>query len=245
MTRIHTGLVFVGSCLLGLVGPAMVTAQTGPLVYADFEKMENGRPVSARGGLIEIVAYQESDLHKSTFKGLDGATPPAPEWVRLKPDDPNHAVKFDFALQAPNQYAGVGIEIHGQPDKDGKSVADDVSGYKELTLQVYATGVTVMRVEAISRGQGIDFPSGYPQKVFKVQPGLNVYKVPINTLQQPSWVETRGDPKAILKKLTALNITAFCDACTPVKGMVVVDNVVFGNGGKAPTSATPQEQGVR
>jgi hypothetical protein len=235
--------VFAGAFLLALARPAMATAQTGPLVYADFEKMENGRPVSARGGLVEIATYQESDIHKSTFKGLAGATPPAPEWVRLKPDDPNHAVKFDFALQAPNQYAGVGLEIHGQPDKDGKPVADDVSGYKELTLQVYATGVTVMRVEAISRGQGIDFPSGYPQKVFKVQPGLNVYKVPLNTLQQPSWVETRGDPKAILKKLTSITITAFCDACMPVQGMVVVDNVMFGHGGKAPTNPTPEGTG--
>ena len=50
------------------------------LVYADFEKMENNRPISARGGLIQMFAYQESDVHKSTFKGLDGADPAAPSW---------------------------------------------------------------------------------------------------------------------------------------------------------------------
>jgi hypothetical protein len=44
---------------------------------------------------------------------------------------------------------------------------------------------------------------------------------------QPTWVETRGDPKAILKKLTSISITAFCDQCTPVQGMLIVDNVVF------------------
>ena len=56
-------------------------ADLNRLVYADFEKMENNRPVSARGGLIQLFAYEESAVHKSTFKGLDGANPPAPELV--------------------------------------------------------------------------------------------------------------------------------------------------------------------
>ena len=42
------------------------------LVYADFEKIENNRPVSARGGAIQLFAYEESGVHKSTFKGLEG-----------------------------------------------------------------------------------------------------------------------------------------------------------------------------
>ncbi len=37
--------------------------------------------------------------------------------VHIKKDDPNRAMKFEFALQAPNQWAGVGVEIHGLPDK--------------------------------------------------------------------------------------------------------------------------------
>jgi hypothetical protein len=207
---------------------AAIQIQDGQtLVYADFESTDKDRPVSSRGGLIQLVTYQENDVRKSTYKGIDGANPGAPEWVRVKKDDPNHAIKFDYALQAPNAFAGVGVEIHGQPDKDGRTVADDVTGYKELSVQVYATGVTLLRVEAISRGQGNDFPAGYPQKVFKVQPGLTTYKVPLKTLQQPSWVETRVDAKEILKRLTAISITAFCEQCAPVQGMVIVDNVTF------------------
>ena len=56
------------------------------LVYADFERIENGRPVSARGGLIQLYGWEESRVHKSTFKGLEGANPPAPELVRIKKD---------------------------------------------------------------------------------------------------------------------------------------------------------------
>src|SRR5688500_14425343 len=88
------------------------------LVYADFERVENNRPVSARGGLIQLYGYEESRVHKSTFKGLEGADPPAPELVRVKKDDPNRAMKFEYSLLAPNQWAGVTVEIHGLPDVD-------------------------------------------------------------------------------------------------------------------------------
>jgi hypothetical protein len=216
-------------CALALLAAAAsVRAQSdGSLVYADFETVRDNRPVSARGGRIQITSYQESDVRKSTFKGIEGLSPPAPQWVRIKEGDPNHMIKIDYGLQAPNQFAGVSIEIQGQPEQDGKLVADDVSGYKELGLQIYVTGVSSLRVEAISHGQGIEFQAGYPQKTFRVQPGLNTYKIPIDSLVQPTWVETRGDPKAILKKLTSISITAFCDQCTPVQGMLIVDNVVF------------------
>jgi hypothetical protein len=202
--------------------------QGNALVYADFETMADNRPVSARGGFVQLVAFEEDALRKSTFKGLEGADPPAPELVHIKKDDPNRAMKFDFAIQAPNQWAGVGVEIHGLPDKDGKQVADDVSGYKNLSLQVYATGVPILRIEAISRGQGVDLAAGYPLMTFKVREGFNTYKVPLKGFSQPAWVtDTRIDPKDIFKKLTAINLSAFCDQCTPMQGMVIVDNIVF------------------
>jgi len=40
--------------------------------------------------------------------------------------------------------------------------------------------------------------------------------------------DIRVDPKDVLKKLTSLSLTAFCDQCDqPRQGMVIVDNVVF------------------
>jgi hypothetical protein len=40
--------------------------------------------VSARGGLIQLFAYEESGIFKSTFKGIEGADRPAPELVHIK-----------------------------------------------------------------------------------------------------------------------------------------------------------------
>jgi hypothetical protein len=203
-------------------------ADSKALLFADFEKLENNRPVSARGGLIQIFAYEESAVHKSTFKGLAGAEPPAPELVRVKKDDPNRAMKFDFSLRAPNQWAGVTVEIHGQPDVDGRFVPDDVSGFARLSMQVYATGIDILRLEAISKGTGKDMGTVYPQMTFKVRPGFNTYQVPLSGFTQPSWANVRVDPKDVFKALTSINLTAFCDECETNKaGMVIVDNVVF------------------
>jgi hypothetical protein len=198
------------------------------LLYADFERTGNNRPVSARGGLIQMFAYEESGVHKSTFKGMEGVDPPAPEIVRVKKDDPNHAMKFDFALRAPNQWAGVTVEIHGLPDVDGKYVSDDVSGFKNLSLQVYATGIDILRLEAISKGKGKDTGTVYPLMTFKVRPGFNTYQVPLKGFVLPAWANVRVDPKDIFRELTSVNLTAFCDQCEFNKdGMVIVDNVMF------------------
>ena len=224
MRRATTSLALLAAVLL-------LTAAGAPqeggdrFVYADFEEAQGKRPVSRRGGLVHIVSYQETT--PSRFKGLADANPPAPELVRLKADDPNRAAAFDFELYSPNQYAGVGVEVQGQSQKDGKHVADDLSAYRHVSVQVYATGVESLRLEIISRGQGINLTSGFPQSSFKVRPGFNTYKIPLGSLAQPSWVETRVGVKDVLKKLTAVSLTAYCEGCRPVRGTVVVDNIVF------------------
>src|ERR1041385_7856484 len=83
------------------------------LVYADFENVQDKKPRSNRGGTVQLTSYQESTASK--FKGLEGSQPPAPEIVRLKQEDPNHSIAFDYELYSPNQYAGVGVEVQGQP----------------------------------------------------------------------------------------------------------------------------------
>ena len=195
------------------------------LVYADFENVDGGRAVSARGGYVQVTSYQESDLKKTTVKGAGDTN--SPELVRIKPEDPNHLAKFDFAIQAPNQWAGASLEIKGQKDVDGKTPPDDVSAYKKITFQLYAKNVETVRIEAISRGQGQDLQLGWPQMTFKVKPGLNTYEVALKSLAQPGWVEIKIDPKKILQKLTGLTISAYCDQCRPIDGMMIVDNVAF------------------
>ena len=51
--------------------------------------MQDNRPLSKNGGLVQLFSYQETT--PSRFKGLADSNPPAPELVRLKADDPNRA----------------------------------------------------------------------------------------------------------------------------------------------------------
>ena len=194
------------------------------LVYADFEKIENGRAVSNRGGLIQIYTGQENAAVK--FTGAPNASPGAPEIIRIKEGDPNHLAAFDYNLIGPNAWANVTLEVQGHPTKDGKSAADDVTGYKHLSLQLYATGVDTLRVEFVSHGQGIKTEAG-PQVPLKLKQGLNTYLIPLKGLGQPSWVQDKVDSKLVLKNLTAVSISAFCNQCLPQVGKVVVDNLVF------------------
>ena len=194
-------------------------------VYADFEKVENGRAVSNNGGFVQIYTANESTPVK--FKGLANASPGAPELIVLKDAPQNHLASFEYNLVGPNQWANVTLEIQGRPNKDGKPVADDVSGYKQLSLQLYATGVDSLRVEFISHGQGINLTAGFPQLPIRLKSGLNTYLIPLKGLGQPSWVQERVDTKDVLRKLTAISISAYCEQCTPRNGMVLVDNLVF------------------
>ena len=205
----------------------------GNLVYADFDKIVNDRPVSTRGGYIGIFADSENPGNPTKFTGLPG-TNNAPELVRLKADDPNRAATFSYILTSPNNYGNVTLDIHGLPDKDGKPVAEDVSGYKNLTFQIYAkgtpppTGVQNMRVELTSHGQGINLRYGFPQAAFRLSPtGFNTYKIPLKSLAQPSWVQDHVDTKEVLRKLTSVQLSVYCDRCTPINGTVVIDNVIF------------------
>ena len=194
------------------------------LVYADFEKMENGRPVSSNGGFVQIYTATEST--PVTFKGLANASPGAPELIVLKDAPSNHLASFEYNLVGPNQWANITLEVQGRSAKDGKPVADDVSGYKQMALQLYATGVESLRVEFISHGQGINLTAGFPQVPIRLKSGLNTYVIPLKGLSQPSWAE-KVDPKEVLKKLTAISVSAYCEQCTAQHGMVLVDNIVF------------------
>jgi hypothetical protein len=215
--------LLIGPAFAGSPGPA---AADDSLLYCDFEQMKDGRPVSNRGGFIQLTTYEENATRKPTYKGLAGATPPAPDIVKIKPEDTNHLGAFEYELLIPNQYCGVAMEIWGHADENGKHVADDVSGYKFLSFQLYATGVPGARVEIISHGFGQELLGGYPQMTFQLTPGLNTYRIKIDMLKQPGWAQ-QINKKDVLKNLTDITITAYCENCVATKGMVVIDNVRF------------------
>ena len=222
--------LFIGSAPLSSIAESTqqelpVPQTSEKFVYADFERIENGRALSNNGGLVQIFTGQESTPVK--FKGLANASPGAPELVKVNGDDKNHLAAFDYSLIGPNQWANVTLEIQGHPYKDQKPVADDLSAYKIMSLQLYATGSDYIRVEFISHGYGIKLEAGFPQVPLKLKPGLNTYLIPLKNVQQPSWQQERVNTKDVLKSLTAVSISAYCNQCTPQNGQVIVDNVVF------------------
>ena len=207
--------------------PANQSRRGDNLVYADFQNPVNGRPVSARGGAVSLGHFEENPTRPAVFKGHE-ADPSTPKLVRTSRDDQNLAAAFDYELVIPNQWAGVTLSIDGRPGAPGLLPVDDVSAYKFLNIQAYATGTSYMRVEIKSNGEQINLHSGYPMTSFKLKEGFNVYKVPLSSFSQPAWVQgTRIDPEDILKALTSITLSVFCDDCRPTSGTVVVDNLVF------------------
>ena len=63
------------------------------------------------------------------------------------------------------------VEIHGLPDADGRFVPEDVSGFKSLSMQVYATGIEILRLEAIA-GNGQGHGDGIPADEVQGATGL-------------------------------------------------------------------------
>ncbi len=222
---IALSITFAGAAAPTGSAPEKAASDSKEFVYADFETVKDNHPLSNQGGAVQLMTYSANPANPCTYKGMEGTN--VPELVHIKKDDPNRAIAFEYHLSAPNDYAGVGVEIQAKPWEDGVPGAEDLSDYSYLTVQLYVTGIESIVVELISKGHGIEIQSGSPQMSFKVQQGFNTYKVPFKSLGQPSWVEHRVSAKDILKNLTSVTFTVSCNQCTPLNGTVVIDNVVF------------------
>ena len=195
------------------------------LVYADFQKVENGRLVSSRGGRTQLNRWAQNMAAAPKMRGLENAEPPSPAPARVT--DQDTAAAFEYEMRMPNEWAGVSLEVFGQPEKDGKPVADDISGYKFITLRLFGKGPQSVRVELISRGLGVSLESGYPQMTFRLSPGFNTYKFKLDSFRQPEWATPLDFKRDILMKLTSVTIGVFCDKCRMESGTLVVDNLAF------------------
>jgi len=195
-------------------------------VYADFQNLQSGRPVSKRGGLVRLNWYSQNSTSPPQVRGLEKADPPAPAFARVTADDA--AAAFDYEMRIPNEWEGVSLEVFGQPEKDGKLVPDDVSGYKFITLRAFAKGAQYVRLELISRGQGANLEGGYPTATFRLSAGFNTYKLKLDSFNQPEWATPLDFKRDVLKKLTSVSVGVFCEKkCSMEKGTLVVDNIAF------------------
>ena len=221
-------IVLVGGPVRGQDVSKQPESDASKLVYADFQNMQSGRPVSKHGGLTRLNPYSENPANPPQFRGLEKADPPAPAFARVTAEDV--AAAFDYELRIPNEWAGVNMEVFGQPEKEGKLVPDDVSAYKFLTLRVFVKGGTqaqYVRLELISRGHGTNLESGYPMANFRVTPGFNTYKLKLDSFNQPAWAMPLDLKRDVLKKLTSVTIGVHCDKCKMEKGTLVIDNIAF------------------
>jgi hypothetical protein len=223
---------FLAALMLAVAGsvPAQDTSKAAEsdaskLVYADFQNLQNGRPVSKRGGMTRLNWYSQNAANPPQVRGLEKADPPSPAPARVTAEDV--AAAFEYELRIPNEWEGVNMEVFGQPEKDGKLVADDVSGYKFITLRVFAKGPQHIRLELITRGYGANLESGYPMATFRVSPGFNTYKLKLDSFNQPEWAMPLDLKRDVLKKLTSITVGVHCDKCLMEKGTVVVDNIAF------------------
>ncbi|MEP6743514.1 MAG: hypothetical protein ABJB61_13530 [bacterium] len=223
------GILAVSILFVGLVGAQNASKSTesdaSKLVYADFQNLQNGRPVSTQGGMTRLNRYSQNPANPPQFRGLENAAPPAPAFARVTDEDV--AAAFDYELRIPNDWEGVNVEVFGHPEKDGKLVPDDVSSYKLISLRVFTKGAQYIKLELITRGQGANLESGYPTATFRVSNGFNTYKLKLDSFNQPEWAVHLELKREVLKKLTSVTVGVHCDHCAMEKGTVVVDNIAF------------------
>src|SRR2546423_13578109 len=117
------------------------------LLYADFQNVQSGRPVSKNDGAVRLNVYSQNSANPPQYRGLENANPPGPAFARVTAEDV--AAAFDYEFRIPNEWAGVNMEVFGGPEKDGKLVPDDVSGYKFITLRVFTKGAQYIKLELI------------------------------------------------------------------------------------------------
>ena len=219
-------LLFAGSTLAQSTDAAKASpSDSSKLVYADFQSLENGRPVSKQGGAARLNRYSENPANPPQYRGMQNVDPPTPAAARVTAEDV--AAAFEYEFRIPNEWEGVNIELFGHPEKDGKLVPDDVSGYKFITFRLFAKGPQSIRIELITRGQGQTLEAGYPSANIRVSPGFNTYKLKLDTFNQPEWAPRLDLKSDVLKKLTSVTIGVHCDKCHLESGTVVVDNIAF------------------
>lgn len=77
--------LFLTATLLLFVAPSLAAqnpskpdaSNESKLIYADFQNVENGRPVSKRGGQTRLNRYSQNSANPPQFRGMENTDPPA------------------------------------------------------------------------------------------------------------------------------------------------------------------------
>ena len=213
--------------LLGLVAlGAFAIAQepAAKLLYADFEKLsKENRPISNREGQIVFDSNAPNPSSKPKINPrMFGAQAPLTQRLGFEFDIPE------------NPWAEASMKIIGMKDKGrlddwAKTLlvkSEDVGGYKNLSIDLGAAGVTQLRLRVISEGNGVDAGTAHPEKIITVTSSLQNYKIALTDFKQPTgdWVTKKVTTDQVLKKLTGIQISV---TQAPSKGIVIADNIAF------------------
>src|ERR1044072_9668076 len=113
--RVCFGLTLALLC----VGNTEILAQNGDsskasddeLIYADFQKAENGRLVSSRGGRTQLNRWAQNMAAAPKMVGIENADPPGPAPARVT--DQDTAAAFQYEMRMPNELGGGNMEGFG------------------------------------------------------------------------------------------------------------------------------------
>jgi hypothetical protein len=211
-------------CVLLFILTALAQEANSKLLYADFEKLTKEKKLmSAREGQIIFDANsQDSKNRPKVTPRLLGAQEPL-----------SQRIGFEFEITKPNEWANawmkvVGLKDKGRLDDWAKTLivkAEDLSTYNFLSLEIGAAGITQVKIELQSEGNGIDVQWASPAKYLEVNAQLKPYKIPLSEFKQPDGnIPKRIATTDLLKKLTSVQIGV---SQVPSKGFIVVDNIAF------------------
>ena len=142
-------------------------------------------------------------------------------------------IGFEFEITKPNEWANaymkvIGLKDKGRLDDWAKTLivkAEDLSTYQFLSIEIGAAGITQVKIELQSEGNGIDVQWAHPVKNLEVNTQLKPYKIPLSEFKQPDGnIPKRIATPDLLKKLTSVQIGV---SQVPAKGFIVVDNIAF------------------
>ncbi len=212
-------------CLLTFcVLTALAQDANSKLLYADFEKMTKEKKLmSAREGQIIFDASSQDPKNK----------PKVTPRLLAAQEPLSQRIGFEVEITKPNDWANaymkvIGLKDKGRLDDWAKTLiikAEDLSAYNFLSLEIGAAGITQVKIELLSEGNGIDVEWAHPAKYLDVTPQLKPYKIPLSEFKQPDGkVPKRIATPDLLKKLTGIQIGV---SQVPAKGFVVVDNIAF------------------
>jgi hypothetical protein len=201
------------------------TAQdaSNKLLYADFEKLNKEKALmSTREGKVIFDASSQDAKNKPRV---------TPRLLEAQ-GDLSQRIGFQFEITKPNDYASAFVKIVGLKDKGrlddwAKTLivkAEDLSAYQFLTLEIGAAGISQVRIELQSEGNGIDVGWHHPTKYLNVTTELKLYKIPLSEFKQDDSTTKKIRIEDFIKKLTSIQISV---TQVPSKGFVVMDNIAF------------------